>query len=371
MGVKNTANAPVLLGFEGSDPDNECTFRFKPAAVDIAPGESATSKMVVRPPKQIWIGRPLERRLEVNVKSGDEAAAIAAAAKGRKPTTTTDGKRGLGDIPGMYGPKIDKGKIFEPGVNIGPGGIQVRQPQFRAPQVRGPQMKQVNLNLRDLKMPAGQAPPAVAGAADAQPGRLPPEAVAALVDGRRRPAASSCCSACSTCSCPSPSSCPTSSASRRSSRPRETLGAEDLRLAANVEEKVDPEATPGEVLSQSPAAGEEAEKDAEVTIEVAVGDGKVEVPDLTGKTAVETDKILRDAELTRGQVNPQPADPEGKVDSQIPAAGEIVAAGTPGRRLPRRGRRRRGRRRRWRRRRRRWRRRRRRTAVAAAAAARP
>ena len=96
-----------------------------------------------------------------------------------------------------------------------------------------------------------------------------------------------------------------------------------------MEEKVDPEATPGEVLSQSPAAGEEAEKDSEVTIEVAVGDGKVEVPDLTGKTAVETDKILRDAELTRGQVNPQPADPEGKVDSQIPAAGEIVAAGTP------------------------------------------
>ena len=53
------------------------------------------------------------------------------------------------------------------------------------------------------------------------------------------------------------------------------------------------------------------------------------MPDITGMNLAEAEKALRDKNLTLGQASPQPADPEGKISSQIPAADEIVKAGTP------------------------------------------
>ena len=46
-------------------------------------------------------------------------------------------------------------------------------------------------------------------------------------------------------------------------------------------------------------------------------------------TAGDAEKALRAKELTLGQASPQPIDPKGKIVSQIPAAGEVVKAGTP------------------------------------------
>ena len=48
-----------------------------------------------------------------------------------------------------------------------------------------------------------------------------------------------------------------------------------------------------------------------MTVLVAVGSGNVNVPDITGKTASEADKVLRDKQLTLGQASPTGADPEG------------------------------------------------------------
>ena len=53
------------------------------------------------------------------------------------------------------------------------------------------------------------------------------------------------------------------------------------------------------------------------------------MPDIAGMNLAEAEKALRDKNLTLGQASPQPADPEGKISSQIPAADEIVKAGTP------------------------------------------
>ena len=83
------------------------------------------------------------------------------------------------------------------------------------------------------------------------------------------------------------------------------------------------------MIDQSPAAGETAEKDSEVTLLVAVGSGDVEVPDITGKTPAEAEQALRAEKLTLGQASPQPVDPAEKISSQIPAAGEVVKEGTP------------------------------------------
>ena len=82
--------------------------------------------------------------------------------------------------------------------------------------------------------------------------------------------------------------------------------------------------TPGTVLKQTPAAGEEVEKGTPVAILVAVGSGNVNVPDITKKTASDADKALRDKKLTLGQASPTGADPKALIETQIPAPGEIV-----------------------------------------------
>src|SRR6478752_2742401 len=77
--VSNKANAPVLIALDGEDPDGELQFGFNRPPQEIPPGTAVTSQMQVKPPKQIWIGRPQERRLEVKTVTGEEAAARAAA----------------------------------------------------------------------------------------------------------------------------------------------------------------------------------------------------------------------------------------------------------------------------------------------------
>ena len=103
----------------------------------------------------------------------------------------------------------------------------------------------------------------------------------------------------------------------------------NLKLGAVPKQKVSTEAPPGTVIGQTPTAGKKAKKDSEVTVEIAVGNGKVEVPNIVGKTQADADPILRKANLTVGQVSPQPPDPKAKISSQIPAAKEIVKEGTP------------------------------------------
>ena len=83
------------------------------------------------------------------------------------------------------------------------------------------------------------------------------------------------------------------------------------------------------MIGQTPTEGAKAEKGEPVAILIAVGSGKVDVPNITGMKLDEAEKALRDKNLTLGQASPQPADPEGKIESQIPAANEIVKAGTP------------------------------------------
>jgi beta-lactam-binding protein with PASTA domain len=102
-----------------------------------------------------------------------------------------------------------------------------------------------------------------------------------------------------------------------------------LKLAPTPKEKVSTSAAPGTVIGQTPAAGEKAKKDSEVTVEVAVGNGKVQVPNLVGKTQAEADPILEKVNLTVGGVQPQPPDPKAKIESQIPAANEVVKEGKP------------------------------------------
>jgi beta-lactam-binding protein with PASTA domain len=323
VGVKNKANAPVFVAFDAAEADNDCRFRFDPPTAEIAPGETAQTTLRVKPPKQIWIGRPHERRIDVQTKTGEEAQALAATAGHHDEDE--DGGPGLRDklkggkgVPGVHGPQV-----YKPNLQVGPGGINVQKPSFR-----GPQMQPRNFNLSNLKMPGGQAPPAVTGPL------LPTQAVF-----RQKPwlpwwvaiviPLLLLLALLLFLFLPKNATVPDVVGKKSAFEAEQLITDAKLKLAPQTKEKVDPKVPPGTVLSQTPAAGESAEEGSEVAILVAVGNGKVAVPDLTGKTPGDAEKLLRDAKLSLGQATPQPVDPKATIKSQIPAAKEIVKEGAP------------------------------------------
>jgi beta-lactam-binding protein with PASTA domain len=109
----------------------------------------------------------------------------------------------------------------------------------------------------------------------------------------------------------------------------EKLTKAELKLDPNQKEKTDDKVPAGTIIGQTPAEGSKAEKGQTVTALIAVGTGKVDVPNIVGLTAGDAEKALREKNLTLGQASPQPVDPDGKIVSQIPAAKEVVKAGIP------------------------------------------
>jgi beta-lactam-binding protein with PASTA domain len=328
--VSNKANAAAVVALEGVDPDGELAFGFDRPPSEIRPGDTVQTTMRVKPPKQIWIGRPVEKRFEVKTLTGEEAdERLAAAPEAAEAGPSPAKRRGRFRIPGFTRPQVFRPQLFEPGVSIGPGGVNFRKPQFRAPQVRGPQMQARNFRLSQLTKGRGGGGAPAAPPAPLLPSQgvfrqkpwlpwwlipvllllllllfllyslLPRNVVVPDVVG-----------------------------SRSTFEAEQKLTEAELRLAPQVKEEVSDEAEPGTVISQTPAAGEKAEKESEVAILVAVGNGTVDVPDLVGKTLQDAEAALREKKLTLGAASPQPVDPEGKIASQIPAAGEPVKEGT-------------------------------------------
>src|SRR5215218_6222758 len=326
IAVENKANAPVYVAFDATEPDNECAFRFEPAGAEVAPGETATSTMRVRPPKQMWIGRPHERRIEVAVKSGEEAHAHEAAAA--EEAEAAGGGKGLrGKLPGGMAPRVYKPQVYKGNLHIGPGGVQMSKPMVRGPQVAGGGMHGMNVNLDRLKMP-GAGAPAITGPL------LPSQAVF-----RQKPwlpwwvaiviPLLALLALLLFLFLPKNVTVPDVVGKPSAFEAEKSITEAKLKLAAQTKEKVDPKVPPGTVVSQTPKAGETVEEGAEVTLLVAVGNGKVEVPNLTGKTPGDAEKVLRKAKLSLGQATPQPVDPKAEIKSQIPAAKEIVKEGAP------------------------------------------
>jgi len=338
--VSNKANAPVLIALDGEDPDGELIFGFNRPPQEIPAGGAVVSQMQVRPPKQIWIGRPQDRRLEVKTITGEEAAARAAAeplsaevlAQAPPPVKKKWYKRRPPQVPGVYPPRVFKPQLYPPDVNLGPGGINVRMPQFRAPQVSGPQMGSMNASQfakpGQLKLP-GRGGPATPAAP-----LLPTQGVfrqkswlpwwliplllllLLLLFLLLR-------------SVPQTVLVPKVVGEASAFNAEKKLTLASLKLDPNKKEAPSDKAKPGSVLEQTPKAGTKVEKGTPVAVLLAVGTGKVNVPDITKKTASDADKLLRGKSLTLGQASPQPVDPKGLISSQIPAAGEVVKAGTP------------------------------------------
>ncbi len=106
------------------------------------------------------------------------------------------------------------------------------------------------------------------------------------------------------------------------------LRANDLVLTQPPEPRVKADAKPGSVIGQSPAPGAKVDKDASVSIVVAVGTKTVAVPHLTGLTRVKADERLRRDGLELGDTQPSDAPDNYVVKSQIPDAELSVSRGT-------------------------------------------
>jgi beta-lactam-binding protein with PASTA domain len=91
--------------------------------------------------------------------------------------------------------------------------------------------------------------------------------------------------------------------------------------------RVDPKQKPGSVVDQSPSAGGKAKKGTVVDVIVVTGTGKATVPAIVGLPLGVAQQKLIEAGLALGTVQPQPANPNGKITSQLPFAGTPVADG--------------------------------------------
>lgn len=343
--VINKANAPVLVALDGEDTDGELTFGFNRPPQEIPAGGSVTTQMQVKPPKQIWIGRVKDRQLSIETITGEEAQARAAAAP--LPASVLDGvdteppkkkwyqrRPRAPRIPGMYPPRIYKPMLYPPDVNFGPGGIQVRMPQMRGPQFHGPQMG--GASARSMGMPG-------AGGQLKMPSRSGNKISGPLAPSqgvfRQQPwipwwsllvlALLLVLLFLLYRSLPDNVKVPKVTGTESAFVAEETLTKSDLKLDPSQKTKVDDSKPAGSVIDQTPKAGAEVKKGSTVTVLIATGSGKVNVPDVAGKTASDADKALREKQLTLGQASPSDAAPEAKISSQIPAPNEVVAAGTP------------------------------------------
>jgi beta-lactam-binding protein with PASTA domain len=330
--ITNKANALVLLAVDAHDGDEACRFEFDRDALELRAGEAKIVKLLCRPPRQIWIGRAIERRFEISGASG-EAGEQLLNDKAEKAVEQLSGGGGLKQrlgggmpkIPGMTGPKVNM-----PQVGIGPGGkLNVRMPNVRGPQMQGVNLRRPTMGLKALKMPDhGLATPAVSNAP-----LLPTQAIfrqkawlpwwlaivlpllllLALMLFLLLP----------------------KSVQVPNLVGKETFAAQSALDDANLKlgsttNQTSATAKPGAVLKQSPAAGKSAKKSSAVNVVVAVGTDSVTVPKLAGLTLTDADKALRAKGLTKGNLLPAPpSDPAAKIKSSLPPARDTVKVGSP------------------------------------------
>jgi beta-lactam-binding protein with PASTA domain len=323
--IANSANATVMLALDARDGDDACTFMFDRDTVEVPTGDTARVRLRCRPRRQIWLGRPLERRFEIASAAGEEgerllqATAQAAPGGGRARRG-----RNMPGIPGFSTPKV-----YMPDVSIGPDGRpDVRMPNVRGPQFQGVNLRRPTLGLRALRAPDRAAAPAVSSAP-----LLPTQAIL-----RQKPwlpwwlaivvPLLALLALTLFLLLPKNVDVPGVVGSRTVFAAEKHLVAAGLQLGQK-QTRPTSTADPGTVLDQSPEAGRSVKKGSAVSLEIAVGNHTTIVPRLAGLTLAEADKALRAKGLQKGTLSAQPPDPKLEIASTIPAAGETVKEGTP------------------------------------------
>jgi beta-lactam-binding protein with PASTA domain len=238
--VRNKANARTEVAVAAEDTEGACQFRFAEPSIAVEPGNAIECPFTCLPPKQIWIGRPLDRQFQVSAT---------------------------------------------------PIGVELPVPQ--------PPRMAVFRQRPWLPWWMSIVVPIVAVLAVLAHSLLPKQTVV-----------------------------PNLTKTANVFAAQKLLNGLGLQLAPKTTAKVDPTKPPGSIADQSPKAGTKAKRGTVVAVVVYTGSGQVAVPSVLGATAGLADQALRASQLTLGAVSPQPLNPIGKIQSQIPLAGTSVAAGT-------------------------------------------
>ena len=326
--VENKSNATATIWLSASDPDLALRYRFRKPYVKVKPGEKIQAVIDVKPHKKLWLGRATERRFELgtHLKDKDEKPDEVARMEELSAKRKRGGVKGLArsgaSKAGVSGPRLNKG-----GLNVGPQGLQMRGPQVYKGNVSGKQVNFDNLSKlpgfkrqQGMKMPVGPLMPRQA--AFVQKPFLPwwialiiplliligiilwllwPRNIT-VPDVRPQ-------------------------ADVRAAE--KILKDKKLRLDKTDKKVVTDKAQIGKILDQAPSPGKKVKENTGVTVIVGVGNGKVEVPDLKGKTIKDVSTLLPKQKLEIGAIKPQDEDQEFIVRSQLPLAGQFVREGTP------------------------------------------
>ena len=110
-----------------------------------------------------------------------------------------------------------------------------------------------------------------------------------------------------------------------------TQALEDAGLSVgDVGEAADPDAEPGTVVRQDPAAGEEVDEGSAVGLTLSSGPATAKVPDVTGMTEAEAQGTLQDAGFASASASQYDLTaPAGEVLAQLPEAGQEAVPGSP------------------------------------------
>jgi beta-lactam-binding protein with PASTA domain len=315
VSVRNLANAPASVALGARDTDGECRVSFDAPTLDIAQGATQRAILTVRPPRQMWIGRPLDRRIEVSHATGEEGERLLQRADEQAAAQ----KRRL---PGIRPPKLQG-----PSVNAGAGGVQVAPPRLQPPHVP-------RLHLGGGQVDIAKLLPGGAAAAEAAPAvpLLPSQAVfrqRAWLPWWLAIAAPMLAALLLmlVLFLPRNTEVPKLIGKPTVLEAQKALADADLMLSPAVEKVVKPGARG--VIEQVPDAGTKLEKGKSVTIQVAVGSTTVAAPDLTGQTLPDAEKTLRKAGLTVGRTSVTPPDLKAKIISQVPEPKELIKRGGP------------------------------------------
>ncbi|MBO9534072.1 MAG: PASTA domain-containing protein [Solirubrobacteraceae bacterium] len=318
--VRNKANAAAAVALAARDTDGACRIKLDHETLTIPEGQTGTATLTVRPPRQRWIGRPFDWRIEIVHATGDEGERLLA-------TAAAEAKQGKGrrKLPGVNAPSAAL-----PSFTVGSDGIRTSGPRLQAPEMPRLHVGGNAVDLRRLRPGGAAAAPAAAPAAPLLPGQvvyrqrawlpwwlavvIPMLAALLLMLFLFLPR---------TATVPKLEGAPSVLVAQQ------RLAKVGLVLDPNREQVVRAGVRAGSVIKQVPAAGEKLEKGKAVTVQVAVGSSAVEVPKIVGQTLPEAEKTLRAAGLGVGRTSMTPPDLKAKITTQIPEAGEQVKAGAP------------------------------------------
>ena len=105
---------------------------------------------------------------------------------------------------------------------------------------------------------------------------------------------------------------------------------EDKHLRVSTSEVTNPDVPAGQVISQTPGAGEKVKEQRTIHLVVSKGVGDITVPDLSGLTVDQARQRLKDVGLVVGKVTQQSVDnkPDGVIIAQSPSGDSKVSKGT-------------------------------------------